>query len=191
MTDADRARLAAIKNLADAATPAPWIVETIGEDAPPFDHQYISGHITAAAHNSAGNSASRRDSVCAPDSMTALDAEFVAAARTELPWLVELVEQQGDGPVLAVIRAALEAKGESNYINNLEVALDRVRRALDGRDWRNNDHPIVEQQAADDRAARVRELVEFYKYRSRKGSWAGATLEEDARAYVAALEAEK
>ena len=83
MTAEDRVRLAA---LCAAATPEPWRHETQESDS--FDGAYSSGHVTAAAHDYAGNTVSRRDSVTAPDSMTFADGEFIAAARTALPALL-------------------------------------------------------------------------------------------------------
>ena len=41
-----------------------------------------------------------------------------------------------DAEQLDAILAAYRACGGSRYINDLEVFADRVRRALDGRDWR-------------------------------------------------------
>jgi hypothetical protein len=90
LTPEDRARLAEIRVLLEAGTKGPWKVETIPSD---MGGEYITGHITAEAHNYAGNSVSRRDSVMAPDSMTAKDAYLVVALVNAAPWLLALVER--------------------------------------------------------------------------------------------------
>lgn len=73
----------------EKATRGPWEVETLDG--------YITGHVRSTYHNYAGNAVSRRDSVTAPDSMTAKDAKFIALARTLLPRaLAELSEMRAN-----------------------------------------------------------------------------------------------
>lgn len=74
------AQLAAIRERAEAATPEPWAVE--------WYDGYITGHVTSPHHDYCGNLVQRRDSVTAEPSMTAKDAAFIAAARTDIPALL-------------------------------------------------------------------------------------------------------
>ncbi len=53
-------------------TPGPWTVEVNGG--------YITGHIISEKHTYAGNTVSRKDSICDPNSMTYCDAHLIATA---------------------------------------------------------------------------------------------------------------
>lgn len=85
--------LAAIRERAEKACPGPWSVED--RDG------YITGHITAKEHTYCGNKRERRDSVTAPASMTHADAAFIAAARSDVPFLLGEVDRLS-GQVRAV-----------------------------------------------------------------------------------------
>ena len=74
-----------LRGLDKAATAPRWEVEDNGDG-------YITGHIAAEAHRYCGNTVGRRDSVCAPDSMTTADAPCIATTRNLLPLLAGLVE---------------------------------------------------------------------------------------------------
>lgn len=65
--------LAPLRALAEQATPGEWHVEVLDG--------YITGHITAAAHDYCGHRGvgARRDSVTAVESMTRADAYFIVA----------------------------------------------------------------------------------------------------------------
>ena len=80
-------QLELLQAFADAATPGPWVVET--------NSGYITGHITAEAHDYAGNLSARRDSVTHPHSMTVTDAQFIALARHAIPALVTYARRLG------------------------------------------------------------------------------------------------
>ena len=88
MTD-PRETLARIRAQADAATDGPW--ELLG------DGEYVSGPGILVAPDDGG--------------VTSADAEFIAAARTDVPWLLDQVESR-DKALDAVLRLADQMEAE-------------------------------------------------------------------------------
>ena len=88
MTD-PRETLARIRAQADAATEGPW--ELLG------DGEYVSGPGILVAPDDGG--------------VTSADAEFIAAARTDVPWLLDQVESR-DKALDAVLRLADQMEAE-------------------------------------------------------------------------------
>ncbi len=78
-------RLKEIRERANKATRPPWIVEE--------NDRYITGYITSEHHRYAGNTSERTDSVCSPGTLTVQDADFIAAARQDVPDLLDEVER--------------------------------------------------------------------------------------------------
>lgn len=87
---AHETRLQEIREREQRATAGPWVVEEQESDHGGF---YITGHITATAHHYAGNKISRTDSVNDPNSLTRHDAEFIAHARSDVAFLLDLLDQ--------------------------------------------------------------------------------------------------
>src|SRR3990167_5664441 len=81
-TGAGHTRIEEIRQRCEAATEAPWLVEELDG--------YITGHVIAEAHDYCGHSGrdARRDSVTHHESMTQVDAAFIASAREDIPWLL-------------------------------------------------------------------------------------------------------
>ena len=88
MTD-PRETLARIRAQADAATDGPW--ELLG------DGEYVSGPGILVAPDDGG--------------VTSADAEFIAAARTDVPWLLDQVESR-DKALDAALRLADQMEAE-------------------------------------------------------------------------------
>ena len=88
MTD-PRETLARIRAQADAATEGPW--ELLG------DGEYVSGPGILVAPDDGG--------------VTSADAEFIAAARTDVPWLLDQVESR-DKALDAALRLADQMEAE-------------------------------------------------------------------------------
>lgn len=88
----DDKRIAEIRARVEAATPGPWTIEYIGEDAPPFDHQYITGRILSEHHTYTGNSVDVPGCVNDPSTMTTRDANLIAHAPTDLADLLAALD---------------------------------------------------------------------------------------------------
>lgn len=80
-TQYDPTEVSRLLELRRRATPGPWVVEKQGSDDW-NGTEYITGHITAEAHTYAVNESrlTKKNSVTSEDTMTADDAEFIAAA---------------------------------------------------------------------------------------------------------------
>lgn len=127
-------REAALEKLCAEATPGPWRVETQQGDG---GEEYLTGHITAETHTYAGNSKSRRDSVCDQNSLTWDDAAFIVASRTDLPDLLAHTRKQSEvirglvrdvGYMLDLIYPEDIFTGESGDPG--PVAINKARQAL-------------------------------------------------------------
>jgi hypothetical protein len=149
-TEGKMERIAEIQARCEAATAAPWVVEELDG--------YITGHVTAKVHDYCGNSgrAARRDSVTHSDSMIQRDADFIAHAREDVPWLLDEIARlaesveiglQLSGSFFEALKAlSLPAINVANpgvhvtdLIDDLEVelALERTARRAAEKDTRS------------------------------------------------------
>lgn len=89
LTDDDKKRLAEIEAREKAATPGPWTCCSYGMEVPGHEQAGVAWEIYARAPEEEQAIATVALTVRDPVS----DADFLACARTDIPWLLELVKQ--------------------------------------------------------------------------------------------------